>query len=237
MPESAGSFFAKAFLTQQKRRHSIASIYGNNVHSPPVKERGATLLSVLIGSTITALGIYCFITNASLSVKSAAKMHDSVVAEAYVSELLEFFRSFKARQLREYLKKNPLTLSTSVTDLYKLCSHVNILDRDTNKLLNDDPLANLGPSTFASSLRLPNRFYQIQIVDMKTLALNSDLCDKTAAQIYFYGESIPVSLPSKYQLKQSETFLITVGLSYFERTRSNPDVQRVVLSAVLPPEQ
>lgn len=159
-------------------------------------------------------------------------MKNRTTAETYASELLEFFVSHTSDQLKRYLEINPVDgLSTGGLGAYPLCSHVNILDRVRGAVLNSDPIAELPVFNDAGApigLKA-NRFFQVQIVDMTTMNVRRDICDKTARQIFLFGRAPAAGETTG--LAENERFLITVGMTW-PGGRNN--IERVVLSTVIP---
>jgi len=105
------------------------------------------LIAAVVLSTITIGIILLFARSVNQARDLSLFHHKRLLAEAYVTELLEFFHSLTNDQINQHLKRNPFSLSTLSADLYPLCAHINILDRTKVPpvLLNPDPLATLGP--------------------------------------------------------------------------------------------
>ena len=204
-----------------------------------LSSRGSSILQIIIASVIAGTGFLYFGRSILSSRKQSLNLHEAVVAESYATELLEFFRSHSDTELKKYLEKNPITGSAATKKLYKLCAHINILDRKGNKLLNEDPIAALPlnsldgitPDTRA------NRWYQVQVANITgdaakdEIKIRKDLCAATAKEISFNGQP-----KAAFLLTNDEKFLVTVGLSWYGKGK-NPEekeLKRVVLTTVLP---
>ena len=178
-----------------------------------------SLLSLTVSIFLVIMGFYLFMRTSVQSRKQQQVISQSVVAELYASELIELFRAMGAGGLSDYFEDNPRNASFSP---YFYCAHINLMDRESGTLLNEDPLAALPYSILdagASAFR-GNRFYQIQVIDIKTLTLNLDFCRHSA-------DTAP-------DLGADERFLVTVGVSWIPRGKKRSDVKRVVLSMVIP---
>lgn len=194
--------------------------------------RGMSIIGGVVAAVITMLAVFCFSKSLISYRKSAIGVRDTQIAEAYAAELLEFFRSHKSDQLKEYLKLNPIG---GGLEPYPFCAHVNILDRTADKIVNEDPLAALPTFTGlpgSGNLRA-NRYYQVQIVNVKTLAVNKARCADTAKSIYLNGR-IPVAPNETIALSSEERFLITVGVTWVAQRMNKEDVKRVVLTTLIP---
>ncbi len=113
---------------------------------------------------------------------------DHVVAEVYASELLELFRAMPTADLLAYLQTNP---ADDTLPPYYFCADINLLDRATGARLNPDPVATLDttPLDWAETANLkPNRFYRVNIINIKTLAINTARCVADAR-----SEGVPAS--------------------------------------------
>lgn len=199
--------------------------------------RGDSLISVLLSVFAILVGFVWFARSQSSAGRASAGLQSNLVAEAYATELLEYFRSQTPDRLKANLATNPI----SATDApYPLCAHVNLLDRpDTTAaktiLLNEDPLAALPvPNALDGSdaRRAANRFYQVQVVNLKTLAVRKDLCGLTAAQTLLFGRA-PTGMETG-SFTVDDRFLVTVGVSWVPKDRNADDVKRIALTAVIP---
>ncbi len=203
--------------------------------------RGIGIISVLI-SVLIIISATVFFAQGSVSARKQSKLlHDQSLATAFATELMEFLRSHTDDRLREYLGINPFTRNgTCPTCLpYKLCSHINLLDRNAGVLLNEDPIAALPSSVLdgPNSKLAPNRWYQVQVVDLARniggglgdMNIRKDLCGISAKDIKFKGGT-----GGALELKTSEKFLVTVGVSWIPKNGSVADVERVVLTSILP---
>jgi hypothetical protein len=225
--------------------------------------RGMSLVGVLVGAAIAAVGLIFFIRSSKSVQVQARHLHERVVAEAYATELLEFLRSHEDIVLDDYLSRNPFLsgVSCPASDPdpcpYKLCSHINIIDRATGNIINRDDIAalpddpNLNPLFRSEAALKPNRWYQVQVVNLASpvtqgtggcpagpkdcgrITVRTDLCANGTDEIKFPGQA-----GAGTALSSSETFMITVGVSWFPRDIQNPDVtqdvKRVVLTSVIP---
>lgn len=174
-------------------------------------QKGISLLSTIVTSLLVALSMGGFSLALASALDSRRQVTESVKAELAAVELLEFFQSLTATELRTVLSTNRANGSTAPLDLYRLCSHANLLDRDSGSALNPDPLAEINPSV---RLQQANRFYQVQVINTQTQTLVDAKCNQTAATAV---------------LNPNERFLVTVGVSW----EGPKKVQRVALSGVV----
>ncbi len=197
---------------------------------------GSTLLSVVFAAVILAAGIVGLLMTQSMWRDKAIALNETIIAESYATELLEFFRSFTDDGLRDYLSKNPINGNTTVAGLYKFCSHINLLDRTSGTILNGDPVADLPPDNRLDARQgRANRFYQVHVVNIAgtaaqdELIVRKDLCARTAKEIYFYNRTPDAPI----QLGKDEKLFVSVGVSWMTRTK-RPMAKRIVLSTFLP---
>lgn len=176
---------------------------------------------LVIGSLVAFLAMGVLKVHAGMRTQTVAQKK-TLMAEALASELLEFFRAQTTKSLRNQLRKNPVTNTTA--NPYYLCSHINLLDRTKNMIVNEDPIAQLS-STLLDGASKANRFYQVFVVDAATLTINSSACNLTAASIFVSGETPSGTTP--YTLTANERFMVTVGVSWGKD-------KRVVSSILIP---
>jgi len=183
------------------------------------KVAGFSLLNIVLSVVIVA-GAFVAFNRGLMSLENRTlRARQSLVAETQAMELLELFRSFSTAHLKDYLSTNPVSASFGA---YPLCSGINLIDRGSGNILNEDPIATLPSSnlpTHESSALHPNRFYQIQVVDAVTLAVNKDACAETAATV---------------TLGADDRFMISVGVSWVPNGKKPEEVRRVVMSTLLP---
>ncbi len=196
---------------------------------------GQTILSVTISIIILTAGFY-FISGSLLSSRKASKpLEQKNLAENYAAELIESFFSISGTQLAGYLSAIPAVAGTPA---YPLCAHINLLDRvatgGTTVYLNRDPMADLPATSVLENLvdnkYHANRYYQVQVVDAPTLAVNAGACG-------YYTTAIPGPCGvsgNNYVLCAGERFLVSVGVSYVPAGKTEANVQSIVLTTVLP---
>lgn len=165
-----------------------------------MKIRGITLVEVIMATMVVTVGFFYFGKGNVIGRKQALGINETLLAQAYATELLEYFRSHKPERLKSYLEINPikrescpncpitgcgtaLCVSCSACPFggYKFCSNINILDRTyfvpltlATNTLNADPLAELpqpNPLDNQGPTGRANRWYQIQIVDVSATPL------------------------------------------------------------------
>lgn len=225
--------------------------------------QGLSMPATILASAIAATGLFYFIQSTRSMTLQAKSLHEKVVAESYASELLEYLRSHEEIRLDTNLATNPFASSPYCTANptecapYPYCAHINILDRTTGTIVNEHPIAALPDSPTENPLFRgeakfkANRWFQVQIVDLADVVLTSDPscnsttkdcgkitlrtehCDKNAAQTRFPKQAAGGATV----LNPSETYLITVGVSWLPRKVAQPtmdDVKRVVLSTIIP---
>lgn len=197
--------------------------------------RGFTLIGVVVALFILALGFGYYAQSLVSNRKVIKKLEQSNVAENYAAELTETFLSLSSSQLAGYLSAVPAVPGTPA---YPLCAHINLIDRaassgSTPTFMNRDPMADLPPLSFIENSQsakfAANRFYQVQVVDLATLAVNAAACGKSTAT----GGTCGV-IGGTYVLCPNERFLVTVGVSFVPTGKDEKSVQRIVVSSVLP---
>ncbi len=204
-----------------------------------LSKRGIGIIHLILASVIF-LGVFLSVIGAlARQRREMERFEELFIAELYVAELLELFRAHSSAEFLNYLSSNPIqpvgnTCILPPCDVcgvncavpqcasckpYPLCSHINILDRQNGRLLNPDPIAEL-PDPVQKILLRPNRFFQVQVINLDTLEIDSDtFCRWDAA-----------SMPP---LASNERLLVTVGLTWESRVAPG-EPKRVVLSSVLP---
>lgn len=188
------------------------------------RRTGISLIGTLISLSILSSGFLLFSRSMSVIQKQRRNQADKVMAGMYASELLEFFQSFQtAAELEKYLKRNPINGRTRSVDLYSFCSEINILNRQTGRKVNADPIADLPATRLdgANAKIVANRFYRIDIVNLSTLQIDSSACSKNPATAGARGAN--------------ETYLITVGVSWVPPGRPVSEATEVTLASVLHP--
>lgn len=198
------------------------------------KPKGWSLISLVVGFLIIVMGSFIFARNIVAMRKHSLHLRQTLVAEMLAVELLEFLRSFTPDGLRTYLSTNPVNATKNP---YPLCAHINLLDRTNSTpskilILNRHPAATLpiSPLSDASNPMAANRYFQIQVVNARTLGFNRSYCDKRMTQICLFNRICSVG---QTQLSEHERFLLTVGVSWFPKGKTT-DVRRIVLLAITP---
>jgi len=187
--------------------------------------KGFGILEVLIAVTLFSLIAYATSGGLASTQAKTATLRREAIALSLATELLEFFRSLSGAELNLYLSKNPITGLN--TKLYPLCSHINLLDRKHSTpghaiLLNADPLAELplSPLSRGDKNKDVNRFYQVQVVNIKTQDVVTTKCGSLPP--YDFDR---LNFPD-------ERFQVTVGVTWFNPNGDTP--QRIVMTAILP---
>ncbi len=205
---------------------------------------GMAYIVGLIGLLLSLVGGVYFNQTLTANRNLALDVREEAVAVAYATELLEFLRSFTPTRMKEFLAQNPFDTDSNPSTPplpYYFCSHNNLLDRvnsttTTSVMLNADPMADLPVSTFnpGPGKLSANRYFQVQVVDLSQPTLNprTDICDKSANQIYLYG--VAPSAGETIGLGQYERFLITVGVTWTSQSKKTETVRRVAISSLLP---
>jgi hypothetical protein len=218
---------------------------------PMLSIRGSMILSVAVGMVLLT-GILFFTLKTNRTTRQGEiRYKDATIAGAYATELLEFLRTYRTHRLQDYLGTNPYASKPP----YYLCSHINALDRASGAIVNEDPLATLpdnnsltwqDPDATQNLKIRPNRYYQVSIVNIMGdsvvgyattdgLVIRKDYCDRSASAVPSAG-----NLSSYLNvIDNTETlrFLITVGVTWVPKGKTVADVQRVVLSTIIPPGQ
>lgn len=200
-------------------------------------KQGSQILYLIIASVIVIMGVLYFAKSLIYSREQSAQLNQSVIAESYAVELLELLRSHSPEQLKSNFSKNPID---SKLDPYKFCAHINLLNRNDGVLLNEDSLATMPPTILDgnSSKTKANRYYQIQVANVKgdakndSIIVNKDLCKNTAKEIYLNGDT-----PAKgetIELGTDDRFIVTVGVSWLQKDKKGDNVKQVVLSSLIP---
>jgi len=204
--------------------------------------RGISIIATLI-ATLIVVSALTFGLSALLGGKQATrKMEIKTVAENYAAELLESFLVFNSGQLAGFISRDPAYAQpTALVPAYPLCAHVNILDRAATPangpptILNPDPIAalplNLPFGNLSLPKYLPNRFYQITVVDPTNLAVNNNACGR------FVDPNPPCGVRpgGRYSICPNERFLVAVGVSFVPAGKTEAEVERVVFTALVDP--
>ncbi len=194
---------------------------------------GSILVGLVVGVVILTLSILLYAKSLSSATVRMRELHETLIAEGHIVELLEFFRSMTNQQIIEFLKVHPLDrgVVSKKRKPYFLCAHVNLLDRGgTGRILNPDPIANIlnspldGPNFRAQV----NRFYLVRLVDLATLKKREERglaseCSETAREVDL----------NKYSLPTIERIEVTVGVSWVSQARPG-ETRRVSLKTLLP---
>lgn len=179
-------------------------------------KRGVSIISVVISSAIVVSAIVFAQSGNRGLLQVQQHSQERLIADGYATELLELLRSYSTADLVNYLKTNPAGGASP----YPFCAHVNILNRATNKIYNRNPIAELPENPLDGPKGKANRFFQVRVVDMKTLAVkNNPYCAQNAQTMT--------------ALAADDRLLVTVGVSWIPKT-GKAGVQRVALSTVLP---
>lgn len=180
-------------------------------------ERGSiAILQFALAAIVLFCELLFFGMGFSAQQKTYTETQDAYTAEIYASELLETFRAWKGQWLWNYLKTNPVDTRFGA---YPLCTRINLLDRASGKIVNEDPVAQLPPANALDlGTKNANRFYQVHVVDKTTLQPKSALCSKTAVTGTFDAAT--------------DRLLVTVGVSWIPKTQTQP--KRIVLATILP---
>lgn len=180
------------------------------------RPRGFVVLASVFAMAIFTFSVFVFFGSLNSTKKTSVADNKKVVAEFYASELLELLLSRPSAGLRANLSPNPVSASLPG---YKVCSHINLLDRSSGVILNRDPLAALpaeSPLQGVGAGNAANRFYMVQVIDLASLNPRKDLCNTA------FSALPPLGL--------TERLYITVGVSWVEKN----DVRRVAVSAAIP---
>ncbi|MBI1859319.1 MAG: hypothetical protein HYR96_00160 [Deltaproteobacteria bacterium] len=199
--------------------------------------RGSQMLYLIIASVIVIMGVLYFSQSLMYSRKQSVELNHTVIAENYAAELLEYLRSQTPQQLKANFSKNPVNATLGA---YKFCAHINLLNRTDGVTLNLDPIAALPPSVLdgATPQTKANRYYQIQIADIEgtaasdSITVNKNYCANTAKEVFLYN--IPQGAGETVGLLKNERFIITVGVSWYQRDKSGNNLKQVVLSTLIP---
>lgn len=159
------------------------------------KENGASVITVIVGLAIFTITFYLLVSNSFASKDLQVANLQNAIADKFVVELIEFFRSLRTQDLTTYL--------VNTLPNYALCAHINILDRASNSIWNPDPMANLPLSRLDVGTPSPNsnRYYQVQVVDSITLNPNMAKCN-----------CLPAS--AACTLTATETYMVTVRVKW-----------------------
>ncbi len=209
-------------LYSEAMRTSLLSVNGQVLPllPRPLALRGFAMLSVIVSSLFIAFLIFAIGQALLFPKQQMVLLHETLVAEFYATELLEFFRAQSKNALRTYLTNKP----------YRFCAHINILDRQgaIHSILNPDNIALLPSPNYldgSTPATESNRYYQIQTIDLATFELNGGSGKPRC------GESFGTS-----SLLPNESYLVTVGVSWIPKRNSISSVKRVVMSTLIPIE-
>ncbi len=207
-----------------------------------VGTRGISIVANLIAVVILVSALTFGLSALLGGRKASRKMEIKSVAENYAAELLETFLAFTTGQLAGFMSRAPAYAQpTALVPPYPLCAHVNILDRAATPaggpptVLNPDPIAalplNIPLGNLASPKFVPNRYYQVVVVDPVTLAINPNACGRLPSADPPCG----VLPTGRYSICPNERFLVSVGVSFVPMGRTETDVERVAFTALVDP--
>lgn len=183
-----------------------------------MKPTGLTLISVLVASVILAIGVLIFAQVEGLGRKKTLELEQTALAEFYGGELLELFRSHTQASFQSFLRNS----SNPDRRDFLYCSHMNLLDRTNNKILNPDTVADLPPSLLdgGAPTTRANRYYQVFIVNAADdLLYDNNVCNKK------YRNDAPTA---------TQRYLVTVGVSWIPKGKTAQNAKRVVLTTLIP---
>jgi hypothetical protein len=185
------------------------------------REEGQTLITVLISLVLVAAGYWYYSKAVAENHGAVVKSQETLVASSFASEGAELFRSLTNTQLNNYLFNNAAKFAAGPIPL---CAHINILDRTSGQILNRDPLADL-PATnrlnrSTAATQNANRYYQVQIVEGTTLAVDPAACGRVT--------------PYNFAANPTKRFRVTVNVTWLPKGGGVDQVQRAVVSTLLP---
>lgn len=181
-----------------------------------MRRAGFTLLEVLIALALLAVGSSLSLGFLAQSRNARLRGVESALASTAATELLEFFRSFHTGDaLLTFLAGRPIK--------YPLCSRVHFKNWATGVLQQPDALAGLPPTALggAAVSLAANRYYQVHIMDIDTLAVQPARCGQVP------GALVPPTLAA------NERVFVTVAVDWKSRSDSST-VEQKALTAVLP---
>ena len=217
----------------------MAMKYPQLTTNPPLYSRhrlrrisGFLMLDALAAIFISILGFMFTLYGIGSSKINDLQFHQTVAADMYAVELLEFFKGMNGAALEEYLNTNPID---NTLQPYPICSYVNVLDRASGHLINKDPTAHLTPSILDGPPGGPTfftqatRYYRVERINLGTLATlpDSDRCPNWS--LVGSTWTLPALAPNTYK--------ITVGVTWVKKKGNGApelsDVKQVELSTVL----
>lgn len=208
---------------------------------PRIGKRGISAVITLLATAAFATTLIFGLTAIQQSRKGTRKMELKNVAENFAAELLETFLVMTNEQFAGYLSRLPAyPQPTGGVPAYPLCAHVNLINRAATPaggppvILNPDPVAQLPLGVpfenGASPKYQANRFYQVNVVDKNSLAVNSAACGYAVDPDGNCGV-----FSSRYSLCSNERLMVTVGVSFVPNGKTETGVERVVLTSLVDP--
>lgn len=180
------------------------------------RQRGVSLITTMAAFAIVAGAFTLYLSSTARNHASVRRYQDLANATQFATELIELFRSMSSTQMNTYLFTNAAKFTAGNVPL---CAHINILDRSSGTIVNPDVLATLPPNPLdrTTPATNSNRYYQVNVVDATSLAINTAACNGTVP--YVFGAN--------------ERFLVTVSVTFIPIGKTVASVERAVVSTLL----
>ncbi len=175
-----------------------------------------SLVTALAAGIILAIGSLAALNVIRNSRNSEVRSREVFLAEAYATELLEYFISRPVARVAVVMNIDPVS---KVPPGYKLCSYVNLKNPANGTLSQPYPLADLPPTALLKlRAQAANRYFRIDVINVTTKTVRTDVCNQTTASVV---------------RNAGETFLFTVGVVWtpVNHTSGTPD-SRVELASI-----
>lgn len=156
------------------------------------QNRSGYILMNVIGLVLISLTFAFAFSTVSSAQKDQRKTSEILIAQTFVSELLEYFASMTATQIE------------SIYGSQQLCTYRNVLNRSSGSYFGSDTLANLPSNLLQNANNPANRYYRIDVIDVTTQTLRP--CPSTTTVL------------TANRLK-GEFFQFTVGVSWVSKTK------------------
>jgi len=173
-------------------------------------KKGNFIFPLILGTSVLAMGLLGFGKSFSRSIHLSKVHLQSSIARAYMTELLELFYSFQPTQFQDFLSLNRADAELAG---YPLCAHINLMTPNSETILNRDPVSKLPTSALGE---YANRFYQIQVINIETLELQSAYCDQIADTV---------------TLAANERFYASVGVTWYPKGATSS--KKIIASTIV----
>jgi hypothetical protein len=165
----------------------------------------------IISALIATLSLLAVMYLTKSNRDSNIRRREMMVAETYAVELMEFLVSHSSDRFQARTLSAPLNTAL-------LCTFINQRNRANNTVTNPVPFADLPQNNILEQAGFPaNRYFKVDIVDVRTRAVRNDVCALRPGQVQLPGRAVA---GTTLNLNQGETFRFTVGVEWKSRVKA-----------------